>query len=95
MELDKLCNESHIWVRDSTSLTNEFEALIQSHLLSIDHVAEAHGCWSWDSLDAVNINTTSFLFCAFHELYHFIEGALDVLTDMILQVERQVFHTFF
>lgn len=43
VELDQLCDEGHVWVGDLTSLTDVLQALVKGDLLSVDHVAEAHG----------------------------------------------------
>lgn len=88
MEPNQLGHETHIRIGDLPSGSDVIESLFNRDFLSEDHIAEAHGRGSGNTLHTVNVNSTSFLLGLLHELYDFIETALDVLSHVVFQVQR-------
>ena len=91
MEPDQLSHETHIWIGNLSSLPYVVESFLNSYFLCEYHIAETHSWWSWDTLNTVDVNSSSFLFCLLHEFDNFIETAFNILPYVILQVERQIF----
>jgi len=95
MEPDKLCHKCHVWICNLSLLSNLLEAILESNFVLMDHIAQTHSCWSWNTLYAVNVNSSSLLFGFSHEIDYLVEAALNVFSNMIFQMERQILDSFF
>lgn len=68
IEADQLCDETEVRVGDWPSWLHDWVGFFESQFLSEDHVTDAKGGTSGNSLVAVNVDSTSICSSLDHEL---------------------------
>lgn len=91
VEPDELRHEGHVGVGDLAALADERQAVVKGDLLSEDHVAEDHCGRTRDTLHAVNEDSAAVFLGFVHEGDNIVEAVFDVFSDVILQVEAEIF----
>ena len=90
VEPDQLSKEGHVGVGNLSLLPDQVEGLLLSHFLGEDEVAEYASGRPGDALNAVDEDPAILTLNGLKEVDHLIEDGLDVLSNMVLQVQRKV-----
>jgi len=84
IEANQLCDETEVGVGNWPSWFYDLVSIFKSQFLSEDHVADAKGRTSRNSLVAVHVDSASVFSGFDHELQGIVEYTLNVFSNVVL-----------
>lgn len=80
---NKLSHKSHIWICYLSSFSDKIQTVIKGCFVCENHVSEAHGGASGNTLDTVDKNSSALFFGGVEKINHVIKAALDIFSSVV------------